>query len=441
MASYDNVMPVDGGEPWAFYEYHHYDGGLRVTPLSLTGPRPSWAPPAEWAGYRNEVPLSARDILVDFTRINHAGRRISWLGLYTFGLDSTYGDRENYKGLGIWICEREICNPELVLRELRNIFFKLGPDTLTEVSSHLLQYINTPELLPKRLLPSEMIPGELSGSKRGTDPLPVASVMVARENAGTDRWPSVSEQLLRISYLRDQNSDVSRQLILLLDPQKSGRSIEGVEEMRDGLAAELVQQIPIIFGDVIASKNQMDQVLRQRDYEILALHKDIGILREEYEDLRILNLQLNDTVSNSDIATIANRINSLEQLVINGNRSIRELIERGFQPEKANKQFGHPANSKIMAPPQTRNLPPPNHSKGFDDWVVIAIYVAIALVLVTIGFGLDRYGPFKAQPETQAAASDSDRVLNTTSGQSSSADPISSSDDARPIRLNNEPQR
>ena len=101
-----------------FVEMHYYSSGLKIAPAGNVA-RPRWAPNPEWVGYRDEFPIGRGDHILEFRRIIVGDSHVTWVGYYAKSEDKSFGDRNNYAGIGVWIADQTLKFPVHFLKPLR----------------------------------------------------------------------------------------------------------------------------------------------------------------------------------------------------------------------------------------------------------------------------------------------------------------------------------
>lgn len=136
------------GVPEAFAEAHYFDRGLRTKPVGRDD-RPAWAAAPDRVGFRGEFVLGDNDLAIEYFRLRHARRPLTWLGLYGRSSDKTHGDRQNYAGLGIWILDGRIVDPAALLRDLRKLVGLANPEQLSILDANARSF--STDYLPRYL--------------------------------------------------------------------------------------------------------------------------------------------------------------------------------------------------------------------------------------------------------------------------------------------------
>jgi len=141
--------------PLIFIECHYYSSGLKSI-FSGDELRPKWLPPIDAVGLHNEAELKGDDCAMEFTRFEINDRKVSWLAIYKCAKDEDYGDRGNYRGVGVWFVDSFPSYPTKVLGgllKLCNLLQEYGINSdfepnLPEFLDFLKPLINPVQWLP-----------------------------------------------------------------------------------------------------------------------------------------------------------------------------------------------------------------------------------------------------------------------------------------------------
>lgn len=154
-----------------FFESHYYAEGQKYHAFSE---RPTWAPPEDRVGISQDLGLSIRpgDYVLEIARQKERGEPVFWIGLFEKGVDKIYGDRgDNTIGLGIWVRDALLLNPEEVaeiLHKLVSYQSKLADPR--EMAPLIEKAAGHVKLCPRDALPAEMKAGK-DGVSFGTGAL------------------------------------------------------------------------------------------------------------------------------------------------------------------------------------------------------------------------------------------------------------------------------
>jgi hypothetical protein len=85
-------------------EIHFYSSGLKAIHIGPQA-RPEWLPSFEIVGPR-DIQLDNDDYVIELSRHERDNKLITWIGVWSKGVDLTAGDRgANYIGLGVWLID------------------------------------------------------------------------------------------------------------------------------------------------------------------------------------------------------------------------------------------------------------------------------------------------------------------------------------------------
>src|SRR4051812_42860579 len=143
-------------------EAHYFHAGLHTKPLGSDFARPEWAPPSDYAGFRNELPLERGDAAVEFARYAYRGHRVTWLGVFHRSVDQVFGDRQNYAGAGVWILEADVVHAGNLLASLDQFAQEVAAGKIETICRDADNFLVAP-YLPAYLRPSANLPGPLAG--------------------------------------------------------------------------------------------------------------------------------------------------------------------------------------------------------------------------------------------------------------------------------------
>ena len=101
------------------FEVHFYQSGRKKILFGHEGARPSWLPPSDWTGFRQEVTLDRDEYAVEATRFLVDGRYVFWLAVYKADVDTSFGNRDNHSGIGMWVSGGHIENIPFILNVLQ----------------------------------------------------------------------------------------------------------------------------------------------------------------------------------------------------------------------------------------------------------------------------------------------------------------------------------
>jgi hypothetical protein len=248
----------------AFLEAHHYQGGLRITPLGVSA-RPAWAPPGERVGFRDEFPLAAGDWAVEFYRLLHEGRRVTWIGLFKRSVDLSFGDRSNHAGVGLWLVDQHLAEAETLLNALATF---AGPiETEIGNSAYAAQAQDfVSKFLPGYLVASDRLPEPLSGWPHLPPEQALTQTYVAAR--GDRGFAEAAAQVAAASFLPGPSEVHSRAVILVTDRP-------------DAISPELRVKPERVRTDIIpALLRRLPEAMDQANGRAASMSREIAGLRE-----------------------------------------------------------------------------------------------------------------------------------------------------------------
>ena len=103
-----------------FIELHYYSAGLKSKIIGVNE-RPEWLPDLDLVGLHNDVFPAQGEYVVELSRHKRADKLITWIGVYSYGMDDRYGDRGNYNGVGVWLIDAIPIHTGLIISTLREV--------------------------------------------------------------------------------------------------------------------------------------------------------------------------------------------------------------------------------------------------------------------------------------------------------------------------------
>lgn len=334
-------------EPMSFFlEGHYYEGGLRTVPLGVTGTRPSWAPSTNFVGFRNEFELRREDIAVEVSRFRFDNADVDWIGVFKSAPDRVYGDRKNHVGVGLWLKDCIVLNPSMILPTLV-AFCELVEDGDIAIAGEQAASFYAPKHLPQQLAPTSLMPPELSGWPRSSGPLASTAILSAWPGSNEQKFDSVAEQILRMTYLPAGDGDEQHSRAVILVAGESDAGSRAVQEViRQGVAMDLAAAIPAaVLGAAETSlaaaeevtrskaeKGSLETKLNEAQAKISTLEQSVQVLTEQVAESDLLRrlasideaLQRIDNAfgrSDNNIALIKNAVNDMSRRLTNPSKS------------------------------------------------------------------------------------------------------------------------
>ena len=389
------------GTPHAFLEAHHYQGGLRITPLGVAA-RPDWAPAGDRVGFRDEFPLGEGEWAVEFYRLLHGGRRVTWIGLFKRSVDLNFGDRRNHAGVGLWLADHHLIEAETLLKALATFAGPIESEIgsagyATQAERFVADY------LPGYLIPSAQLPEALQGW-----------ASIAPEQALTQTYTASSAerpfgeaaaQVSAASFLAGPSPAHSRAVILVtaapdapaqelrLKPERARadvlpailRKLPAAVDQMHGRVAELEREI---VGWQQA-KSRLDEELAQATTREQEVRARLETSEAERAELR-RQIEMSDTLKLinrlcADMDAIKSQTGSIGSQLTGLERAVRQQAMSGSpapQLSPAPQQSYHPAPAK-----PSRHSTKRGWSKGEIALTVLIVLTMLALFFVALEAG------------------------------------------------------
>lgn len=297
----DSIAGGSVGELPFLLERHFYDAGLHVEPVGRDRTRPPWVPPHDWVGFRNDVPLAAGDLAVEFVRFRYRERAVTWIGLFRRAVDAVYGDRQNHEGLGAWLLDQDVLHGKALLQSLHALTERIGAEGVRACdpsADRLLQ-----EFLPQFVVPHLELRTPMGGWSLARGQVTETAIFEATAHDRAAAWSLAAKQLLRASVLAGPSPTHSRCVILIRTADPGGD--DGLDKVPGGLATEIVKALPQALA--AASDAQRDaareaqalaerlhsaqvELERERDCgrqlaeQVAVLQREVAGLQEQLED-------------------------------------------------------------------------------------------------------------------------------------------------------------
>ena len=384
----DNPEPIAAIAD-AFLEAHFYDGGLRIAPLGLSGARPDWAPEPESVGFRDEFGLGAQDVAVEFSRLLKGGRRLTWLAVYERSVDRKFGDRSNHAGVGVWLAERHLADPEGLLAVLeqfaRSMAEGLAIETLQANASRFLA-----DHLGTYLLPSDQVPEALGGwpfLPQG-QALTQGYVAPATEKR---RFRAAADRLIALSYLPSPSPQHGRAVMLVSKREAadaSQPSLFAAEQNDAKILPLLLRQVPIALGVAQAQVVQLAATLNRArasgeelSHKLEATRTKLGSVEEEREALTREKAALEKEISGSDTLSTIRRVSGDLDLIKSHTSQIGPHLA-GLERALRQSQTAGRSRPRLVESEGGGNI-----GRGFD-WVTFLIGAAVSAALILLSWAI-----------------------------------------------------
>lgn len=244
---------------------HYYDGGLKVARLAGGTVQPPWVPAdaTDQVGLHEAFSLQPGDRAVEISRLRSGPHAVTWIAVYRRSQDASYGDRDNYAGVGVWLLNQVVHGPVFLLDGLDTLSRTLldgGLDAAQAVAGQFLARDN----LPGRLAPLMSMPSGLGGWTFSQDLLPVKELYEVTVAEGERvAWQPVAEHILRMTLLPAPTAAHARSLILVRPTSNAGVGpLPGLKPLPVGLATELAKALPAALAE-----QQLSMATLLRDHE------------------------------------------------------------------------------------------------------------------------------------------------------------------------------
>jgi hypothetical protein len=313
----------------AFLEAHYYSSGLRYRHISDQGDRPDWAPPPDEVGFRNDIPLTSGDIVIEFQRRVYNQKRITWLGVYEWAVDKRLGDRENHSGVGVWLREGVIVSPYSTINYLTKILFayrdNLDHPSLDKEATALLKDVIIQSI--RRL--DDFSPG-FAGSPFSEYPILNSGFYHIHDDFCPPSIQLAADQISLISFLPKYELP-ARTLIVISPEQKIPRSgdsnIINLGIVKKGIS-ELIDHIP---DGISIERQAVSRIIRK-------LESSEANLKSEILNRRKLEGQIDqlkkDKYDISSVSPFSGRIDDIFREISHIKEIVNQLDRRLSHREK-----------------------------------------------------------------------------------------------------------
>ncbi|HZG45233.1 MAG TPA: hypothetical protein VEZ41_03060 [Allosphingosinicella sp.] len=382
-------------------EQHYYEGGLKVRVLGTDPSRPSWVPPSEWVGFRNEVPLRVGDYVVEFVRFRHGENVITWVGLFHPSIDVKYGDRQNHAGIGVWLLDRDVLHGGALLQSLRSFGGNEGAGA-SENAAAIDRFVS--EFLETLVISRLDLPHPLGGWPPARGEIIDTALFEAAAPDEEAAWALAAQQLLRLTILADNVAAQARAIVLI---PHGGGGTRGLQPIGKNLAVDIVRALPGAFAAVLAGSEVVAreaagaiELARSRDAEAAeARSRSEGLelrARELAQEVTALRSALDQSEPAQHYAAIRQALREVTNGIDEVNASVRDARrDLGGQIERlrqARLQRPQPdaVDRLAMEPvtPTTDLERAGGKGKGSrgptDKWLIIAGICALLMILVSL---------------------------------------------------------
>ena len=386
---------ASAGTPHAFLEAHHYDGGLRITPLGVAT-RPGWAPDGERVGFRDEFPLGDGEWAVEFYRLLHQGRRVTWIGLFKRSVDRSFGDRRNHAGVGLWLADQHLIEAENLLKALATF---AGPiESEVRTSGYAAQAERfVADYLPGYLLPSAQLPEALQGWSCSSPEQALTQTYTA--SSAERPFGEAAAQVTAASFLAGPSPAHSRAVILVTAaPDTPAQELRlKPERARADVLPAVLRKLPAgveqVHGRVAELEREIagwHQLKAKSDAELAQVKAREQDVRARLETAEADRAELRSQIEMSDTLTLINRLCGDMDVIKSQTGSIGPQLaglERAMRQQAMNVS---PAPSpSVTAPPSQPARPQAKSgwSNGQIAPTVLIVLAMLALFFVALEYG------------------------------------------------------
>ncbi|CAN1516528.1 hypothetical protein MCEREM21A_00959 [Sphingomonadaceae bacterium] len=327
----------------AFLEYHFYKGGLRIEAFSVSDLRPSWAPPAEWVGFRDEFTLDPEDRVLEIVKFEGNCGPIAWIGIYEAAPDQVYGDRKNHAGIGVWLLGRYPHEPSLLVDALRSLLDLARKDDGTRLPLQGKTFLSN--YLKDYVADYIMLPRPLGGLEHATNQ--IVSTLVWQLNVSDNKFEKDLDDLFhRIFFVLPEQDAKNSRALILLSSRKDSRNFSENNQKFNELSLDIIKNISAAFSEQNQIISDMKENLRvelknleDMDFKFDQINSELNynISRAEEAELQLKNLHviLEDddgrrqfSILQSSISDVMNSIMQIDRKLSNLQKDITIEIKR-----------------------------------------------------------------------------------------------------------------
>jgi hypothetical protein len=296
-----------------FLELHYFSGGLKSQLLGASK-RPDWLPDVDLVGLHNDVFPARGEYVVELSRHNRAGKLITWLGIYSYGIDDQYGDRANYNGVGVWLVDAIPIHASVIISHLRNIcdlLVEKGP--VDSVRQACIELNN--QSLPNWIKDINILPITDNGIPFDTTSHPQTYYIRADNTNIVSTLQDISNLIERNCIIADPDIvNFSRLLYLLIDKSVEIKNIKYLTDIPDSYSST-EDLINYFASSATELKNNTINLINQLQASVDELADkslEITTLTEKVDQLEKENLNLDN--QNSELTKKINTKSDSEQL-------------------------------------------------------------------------------------------------------------------------------
>jgi hypothetical protein len=393
----------------AFLEYHYYSGGLRTQHVSLGGERPSWAPAAEWVGFRDEFALKQDDLAVEIVKFSYQEDVVAWIGVYRHSPDQIYGDRQNHAGVGVWLLNQFPSSPALLVESLENLVKLVPPSNREELSAKVNAYLR--DYLGGYLSPFRQLPSPLGGLGLASNQ--IFSTATFQILKGEADWSDSLVGLFYQVFFLATSTNAKNRALILLTKGASGRSDLASPDAKalrgDRFIAEFLTRIPAAFETQKRLINELrSEIAEQAEIVNEHTHRLDGLnttLEAERSQAQLVEFQYNELKASLTEDDERKRFSILHESLTSINsgvaRAIRDLSTLRFDILTEIRKDQRPTIASFNQVEATRrdnnlaNQITANSNRIEIDWLkVVFLLIGVGLVIVLIYLLYQIYNSF-----------------------------------------------
>lgn len=374
-----------------FVEVHYYAGGLTVAPGGNVS-RPLWAPNSDLVGLKDEFTIGDGDLAIEFRRILAGGQKVSWIGCYTKSVDATFGDRNNYAGIGVWTLDQTVIHAAHLISSLAALASIISKEGLSErANQEITKFLNG--YLPGYFSPSDALPPGFVGMPYGTGALCGTSIFRTERLAGPSAYEGAGAALINASQAVNPLTPESRLLILM---ERDGvQSVDANALVRLPSTFKLLTDVVAASGEAWkASKAEFESnrakiqtltisvgehaaTITRREAELKSLRADLDVAAEAN---RTLKAKLDD-LSNSPEINLARALSEI----------LGKLNTLIAQQQRWTTKNPDPPRSPTGTSNDNRGRVSveANESLGPLFWVVSG--AGVLMIVAAVGYGVSKY--------------------------------------------------
>ena len=306
-------------------EIHFYSSGLKAKHIG-SQPRPEWLPSFEIVGLK-DIQLDNDDYVIELSRHERENKLITWIGVWSKGVDLTAGDRgANYIGLGVWLIDVLPIESHLIVDSLVKICDQLvkegTPSDKVQNSCNTL--LNDPSYMQKWIKDINELPLVDKGLVFQKDSYLQTIYIKPKDRDLKKAIIAISESILIncVNAVADFK-DKSQILYLILNPGSKADSNKAIIELSNNpnICNIWLDYISILEHSIEEKNVGLLHNVDKLKNENQSKSNQIKINEDNINELNVLNKKLNEQINKKteseqfvDLeAKIVNLIKQIEQ--------------------------------------------------------------------------------------------------------------------------------